>query len=132
MTNTISHNGDTILIVIPASRTLNVNDEIEIFTPDFSKATGEVVVKCQTEDGTDYVFDTSTLNTDGKVRVIAATSIAATFADDAVVNVYTLDGICLRTAVRHDDALNHLPAGSYIIGFRTVDGRLVGRKEVKR
>ena len=132
VTNTISHNGDTILIVIPASRTLNVNDEIEIFTPDFSKATGEVVVKCQTEDGTDYVFDTSTLNTDGKVRVIAATSIAATFADDAVVNVYTLDGICLRTAVRHDDALNHLPAGSYIIGFRTVDGRLVGRKEVKR
>ena len=32
---------------------------------------GEVIVKCETADGKDYMFDTSTLNSDGKIRVSA-------------------------------------------------------------
>ena len=68
----ITHNGDTLLISIPEGRTLNVGDELTIFTTDFTLATGTPIVKCQwsTVNGQwSIVFDTSTLNTDGKLRV---------------------------------------------------------------
>ena len=119
----IAHHGDTLLIVVPATRLLNPGDEIQVFAATFSDATGQVVVRCESE-GRGYQFDTSTLNTDGKVRVLSATdAIHGLNAADALVNVYATDGKLLKSSVPVADALSGLPAGVYLVG---------GRKVVKR
>ena len=118
---TISHTNDTLLIVVPASRTLQVGDEIEVFPTGFTSATGNVIVKCQCEGDAIYEFDASTLNSDGKVRVTSAvTGIVPVIDADALVDVYAVDGTCLRTATPYREALRSLPAGIYVVGGRKV------------
>ena len=71
----IVHNADTLLISIPESRTLSVGDELTIFNDGFASATGQPIVMCVAV-GMAYDFDTSTLNTDGKIRVAAVYDLA--------------------------------------------------------
>ncbi len=81
----ITHAGDTLLIRIPEGRTLKVGDELTIFNSGFSSATGEPIVKCVSNSANViYVFDTSTLNTDGKIRVNMVTDIADVNRDGMV------------------------------------------------
>lgn len=116
VTGNIRHNGDTLHIVVPATRKLEVGDELTIFPEGFKSATGDVVVKCEAADGMHYTFDTSALNTEGKVRVADVTDgIHGLIADETKVNVYTTDGICVRREVQKGQALNHLPQGIYIL-----------------
>jgi len=120
----VSFGGDTILVVIPAGRTLTVGDELTVLKTGFTTATGDFIIKCEAEDGSTYEFDTSTLLTDGKLRVTAVTAgIAAIPADDAAVDVHTVDGRRLRTAVPFRHALDGLPGGVYIVGGMKVTKR---------
>ena len=115
----ITHNGDTILVDVPATRTLKVGDQIVVYTPGFTKATGDVVVKCQS-----YAFDTSKLNTDGVLVVTdEASGIWDVQNSDTPVDVYSVDGLLLRRHVSCGQALDALPAGIYIINGRKVTKR---------
>ena len=69
----LKHNGDTILVVVPTSRQLNVGDEITVYNVSGTH-TGTFVVKVD-DGGVGYEFDTSSLLTDGKLRVSAITAI---------------------------------------------------------
>lgn len=117
VTGTISHNQDTLLIAIPESRKLQEGDELVVFTSDFTSATGSVIIKCEAADGSSYEFDSSTLNSDGKIRISrVATGIRQMPADDKIVEVYTVDGKILRHAVKFSMALKGLRPGVYIVG----------------
>ena len=111
----ITHNNDTLLIIVPATRTLVVGEELEIFPPGFSSASGSVVVKCESEE-VDYTFDTSTLNTDGKVRVekIETTGVTSPIGEAATTRAFDLQGRQVTTPQR---------GGIYVI-----DGKKVLRK----
>ncbi len=54
---------------------------------------------------------------DGKIDAIGN---AAVSADAAFVNVYTLTGVKVRSAVKAGNATNGLPAGLYIVGSKKV------------
>ncbi len=69
----LKHNGDTILVVVPTTRKLNVGDEITVYNVSGTH-TGTFVVKVD-DGGVGYEFDTSSLLTDGKLRVSAITAI---------------------------------------------------------
>ena len=132
VTGSITHNGDTILVHVPSGRELSEGEELQVFTSGYSSATGEVVVKCLSDDGKQYGFDTSLLNSDGKLVVnnqyVGVDNMM--FSDDAMVDVFTTDGRKVRSGVRRTNALNALPAGVYVVG-RMVNGRIVGCKEIK-
>jgi hypothetical protein len=110
----VKHTGDTILVVIPASRRLSVGDELEIFNVA-GMHTGEFVVKVESE-GMGYEFDDSLLLSDGKLRVKAvADGIDAVVATDAVVDVYNLHGVRLYTQQPYGKVFRQLPRGTYIV-----------------
>ena len=69
----LKHNGDTILVVVPTTRQLNVGDEITVYNVSGTH-TGTFVVKVD-DGGVGYEFDTSSLLTDGKLRVSTITAI---------------------------------------------------------
>lgn len=120
VTGRITHSGDTLIIQIPATRQLAVGDELTIFT-DFTQATGTPVVKCVSEDGNDYDFDLSTLNTDGKIRVTnIAAVIHGVYAGGTLADVYTAEGIKVRSRVERGKALDGLPYGLYVVGGRKI------------
>ena len=125
----INHNSDTLLVQVPAGRKLAKGDELVVYTAGFSGATGDVIVKCQSEDA-QYTFDTSLLNSEGKIVVTDVTAISSVLSDEAMVDVFTVDGIQVRSGVRHAEAVKSLPAGVYVVGHR-VNGKLVGRKVVR-
>ena len=128
----ITHNGDTLLLRVAAGRTLAAGDELTIFNSGFASATGTPFVKCDAED-CNYVFDISTLNTDGKIRVMETTAINPhAIADASLVDVYSTDGQKLRSQVPHLEALRGLPANVYLVKARRPDGQTVTVKEVAR
>ena len=112
----ITHNADTLVIVVPAGRKLNVGDEIQVFTAGFSSASGEVIVRSECEDCS-YEFDSSQLNSEGKVTVMSTVSGIQTLqGTDTKVDVYSLDGQLLRSKMSQREALEGLPAGVYVLG----------------
>lgn len=125
----ITHNADTLVIVVPDGRQLSVGDEIQVFAEGFSSAMGDVIVRCETV-GNNYEFDTSTLNTDGRVRVAAVTDgIGSILCAGSLVNVYSTDGHLLRQQLPYDKVLETLPSGIYIL--RPLNGRMQEGKGVK-
>ena len=117
----IKHTNDTILVRVPEGRVLEVGEELTIFSSGFTSATGTFIVKCEAEDGSTYEFDSSTLLEDGKLRVASAVTGIATVPDaDALVDVYTLDGVKVREEVEFRHALDGLQRGVYIVGGRKV------------
>ena len=117
----IKHTNDTILVRVPEGRVLEVGEELTIFSSGFTSATGTFIVKCEAEDGSTYGFDSSTLLEDGKLRVASAVTGIATVPDaDALVDVYTLDGVKVREEVEFRHALDGLQRGVYIVGGRKV------------
>ncbi len=65
----LRHNGDTILVVVPATRKLKEGDEIIVYNVSGTHS-GTFIVKVD-DGGAGYEFDSSTLLTDGKLRVTA-------------------------------------------------------------
>ena len=114
VSGTVTHNQDTLEIVVAEGRRLEVGDELTLFT-GFSKASGDVIVKC---DG--YLFDTSTLNTDGRIRVAGTSGIRMIASDDERVDIYTTAGILIRRQQPYGRALKTLRPGVYIIKGRKV------------
>ena len=126
----LNHNGDTLLVSIPATRKLKVGDELTVFNVTGTHK-GDVIVKVEAADGTDYQFDTSLLLSDGKLVVSSATNgIEGISSENAIVDVYTTDGILLRKNTMRTDALDGLPAGIYIVG-KKINGRFVYEKVSK-
>ena len=90
------------------------------------------MVKC-TGEGTACEFDTSRLNSEGKLVVTGiVNAISGTLAGGALVDVFTPEGVQLRTTVSYGRSLDGLPAGIYVIGVRTADGRTETFKVTKR
>ena len=121
VTGRITHNEDTLLVVVPANRQLQEGEEIEVFPAGFTSATGSVIVKCLSLGDYTYEFDSTTLNTDGKLRVKTVTSgIAPVPNNDTRVDVYTTDGIRLYRDIPYGKVQHRLPVGVYIINGRKV------------
>jgi autotransporter-associated beta strand protein len=111
----LTHNGDTLLLRIPATRSLNVGDELTLFNVSGTHS-GTYFIKVEAEDGTSYLFDDSTLLADGKLRVAAIVSaIATAVAPEAVVDIYTTGGTQLIRQQPYGTAMSQLPRGTYII-----------------
>ena len=110
----LKHDGDTILVVIPTTRQLQIGDEITVYKVDGSH-TGNFIVKVD-DGGVGYEFDSSTLLSDGKLRVTAISDgIDAVIADDDLVDVYTTGGICLHSHKPFATARKALRPGTYIV-----------------
>ena len=128
----LKHNGDTLLVRIPSTRKLNEGDELTVFNVT-GQHTGDVIVKSLADDGTVYTFDTSKLLSDGKLVVKGeVTAVDGMVSDDALVDVFTADGVQVCSNTRYADALRTLPAGVYVIGKR-INGRVTGNvRMIKR
>ena len=115
----LKHNGDTILVSIPAERKLNVGDEITVYSVQ-GQHTGSVIVKVDAAPGTSYVMDASTLLTDGKLRVTDVITGIGTITGTGTetVDVYTTDGVLLVSQQPYAKALAKLPKGTYIIMYK--------------
>ena len=110
----LKHDGDTILVVVPATRQLQVGDEITVFKVSGSH-TGQFIVKVD-DGGVGYEFDSSTLLADGKLRVSAITDAVGTvIAPDELVDVYTTGGVCLSVRKPYAAARASLRPGTYIV-----------------
>ena len=109
----LRHSGDTILVVVPTTRHLEIGDEITVYNVSGSHS-GSFVVKVD-DGGKGYEFDASTLLTDGKLRVSAITDIHQPIASDALVDIYTTDGILLHRNITLAEARIILRPATYII-----------------
>jgi hypothetical protein len=110
----LKHDGDTILVSVPATRKLQVGDEITVYKVS-GQHTGTFVVKVE-DGGVGYQFDSSTLLTDGKLRVTAIASVInVVISPETLVDVYTLGGICLYVQMPYAVVRGLLRPGSYVV-----------------
>lgn len=120
----LKHDGDTILVAIPTTRQLEVGSEITVYKVSGSH-TGNFIVKVD-DGGVGYEFDSSTLLTDGKLRVTAiVNSIGSVIADNDLVDVYTLSGTCLFTRKPYAAARASLRRGTYIVVRGNISRKVV-------
>ena len=121
----LTHNGDTLLVRVPATRKLKTGDELTVFNVTGTHK-GDVIVKVEAD--TDYQFDTSLLLSEGKMVVTAvSTGIEDISGEETIVDVYTTDGALLRKNAVRTHALDGLPAGIFVIG-KKINGRFVYEK----
>lgn len=121
----LTHNGDTLLVRVPATRKLKTGDELTVFNVT-GPHKGDVIVKVEAD--TDYQFDTSLLLSEGKMVVTAvSTGIEDISGEETIVDVYTTDGALLRKNAVRTHALDGLPAGIFVIG-KKINGRFVYEK----
>jgi hypothetical protein len=110
----LKHDGDTILVVIPSTRQLQVGDEITVYNVSGTHS-GNFIVKVD-DGGAGYELDASTLLTDGKLRVAAiASGINAVIAPEAQVDVYTVGGIRLYAKMPYAAVRDLLRPGTYVV-----------------
>ena len=122
----LKHDGDTILVVIPTTRQLEVGSEIAVYKVNGSH-TGSFIVKVD-DGGVGYEFDSSTLLTDGKLRVSSIVNhIDAVIADNDLVDVYTVGGTCLFTRKPYAEARASLRRGTYVVIHGNLSHKIVIR-----
>ena len=80
----ITHNNDTLLIVVPAARKVKDGEQVRVFSSGFSSATGNVIVKVEAENGMRFGVDTSLLNSDGTVALTQLTILGDANGDGAI------------------------------------------------
>jgi autotransporter-associated beta strand protein len=116
----IKHNGDTLLIVVDEARTLKAGDKITIFDGAGTQS-GTYVLKT-ISPAQDITWDDSELLTTGVLKVASAetSGISGVITDDTEVNVYTTDGMLIRSKVKYGKALEGLQRGVYLINGRKV------------
>ena len=120
----LKHNGDTILVIIPSTRQLEVGDEITVFNVSGTH-TGNFIVKID-DAGVGYELDASTLLTDGKLRVAAITDgISTTITPDALVDIYTLSGIRVVTQQPYATVITKLLSGTYIVTHNNKSQKII-------
>ena len=95
VSGTIRHNGDTILVYVPATRTLQHGDEIYVFTGGGNQ-TGNFIVKLVTEaPNANYDIDASMLLSDGKLRIVSMTPTGVSSLGEEALpanRIYDLQG----------------------------------------
>lgn len=117
---TLTHSGDTILIVVDDARTLSAGDELTIFNGS-GESTGSYVIVTQCADGREIYWDDSALLSDGVLTVFdVITGISRIEGDSTEVDVYSLDGKKLRSSVKYGEALDGLSSGVYLINGQKV------------
>ncbi len=116
----IKHNGDTLLIVVDAARTLKAGDQIAIFNGTGTQA-GTYILKT-VSPGQNITWDESEFLTTGILKVASAetSDISGVVSADTEVNVYTTDGMLIRSKVKYGEALEGLQRGVYLINGRKV------------
>lgn len=116
----IAHSGDTILINIEDDVTLAVGNTITVFSGTGTQS-GSYIIKTVSATQT-ITWDDSQLFSDGilKVADIAAGINDVTIADEAMVDVYSVDGIRLLNDVRYGDAQRNLAPGIYVINGQKI------------
>lgn len=112
----VTHNADTVLVVVPEGRMLAAGDEFDVFDGE-GKQSGSFIIKT-VSPGQDITWDSSDFLSEGVLRVATADAIGGVAADAARVDVYSVDGIKLRGGVCRDKALDGLAPGVYIVGDR--------------
>ncbi|MDO4931366.1 MAG: cellulosome protein [Prevotellaceae bacterium] len=117
------HNGDTILIDVAEGTPIEEGKEFTIF-PGTGTQQGAYILKTVSPDY-DIEWDDSELLLSGKLKVkslaTAITSPKAVLpAADAEVDVYSVDGQLIRSAVPFAKALDGLPKGVYIVNGLTM------------
>lgn len=118
VSGTVTHAGDTLCIEVPAERTLEAGEVIQVLTAN--SQSGNFVLKV-VSPGMAYEFDTDTFLSEGTVRVTSVTSgIRTVTADNQPVDVFSVDGVKLRSAVPYGQALQDLPAGICVVNGRKV------------
>ena len=111
----LKHNGDTILVSIPATRQLNMDDVIKVYEVEGSHS-GTFVVKVDDGGKNAYSFDSTHLLEDGTLRVVSVdTGIGEPVADDAIVDIYTTSGVCIASHKPYAAARAELTQGTYVI-----------------
>lgn len=120
MNGSIKHNNDTILIVVDEARTLKAGDVIEVFIGEGTQS-GTYVLKT-ISPAQDITWDDSEFLTTGALKVASAetSGISGVVSDDTEVNVYTTDGMLIRSKVKYGEALEGLQRGVYLINGRKV------------
>lgn len=114
VSGTGTFSGNTIDIVLTASRNWQPGDEITVF-PSTGTLSGTYTIHC---DG--ITWDDSTLLTDGKLKVkTVSTGITGINADE-IVDVYNTSGMKIRSQVAFGKALDSLAPGVYIINGQKV------------
>ena len=96
----LTHAEDTLLVHIPSNRKLKEGDELTIFNVQGTHK-GDVIVKTETPGGTAYEFDTTSLLTDGIIRVKSvATRIESTHNGYGSGTMFDLNGRRVHTPKR--------------------------------
>ena len=104
-----------------------MGDEITVYKVS-GQHTGTFVVKVD-DGGAGYEFDTSTLLTDGKLRVTAITdALSAPIASNSLVDVYTTDGICLFLRRPYSEVRSTLRPGTYVLVFGNTSRKIIVKK----
>ena len=109
----LTHNGDTILLVVNEGAALLPGDEFQVFTVNGTH-NGTFNIKT-VSPGQGIEWDSSELLTKGLLRVAATQSIKGLVGDGSNVDVYSVDGIKLRGNVNRDSALDGLAPGVYVV-----------------
>ncbi|MBR2034531.1 MAG: hypothetical protein IJ984_00610, partial [Prevotella sp.] len=116
----IKHNGDTLLIVVDAARTLKAGDQITIFNGEGTQS-GSYILKT-VSPAQDITWDESEFLTTGVLKVVSAetSGISGIISNDVEVDVHSVDGLLIRSNVKYGDALKGLQSGVYLINGRKV------------
>ena len=109
----ISHYGDTILVEVAQERLLAAGEEIQIFTGT-GEQSGTFNIKT-VSPGQDIVWDSSELLSKGVLRVSYNAATENVQTDAQKVDVYSVDGIKLRSGANRDSALDGLAPGVYVV-----------------
>ncbi len=116
----LTHKGDTILIEVSEDRILSAGDALTIFTGT-GGADGTYVLKT-VSPGQTITWDDSELLTTGVLKVLSVTSgiNGVIISEDTIVDVYSTDGLLIRSDVRFADALKGLASGVYVVNGQKV------------
>lgn len=109
----VAHSNDTILISVEPGRLLKAGDKFTVFTGT-AKHEGKYTLKTVSGEQT-IVWDDSRLFSEGMIEVASVTGVHRVISDEAKVDVYTTNGILLRSGIERSKALDGLASGIYIV-----------------
>src|SRR5574344_1011310 len=111
ITGAVKFDGDT-LYINHIDRTIKDGDDITIFTGSGTRAGTYILYPATPADG--FVWDDSSLLSDGILKVVASTGISE-ISQSQYVDVYDEGGVLIRENISSHKALNGLPHRIYLL-----------------